>query len=103
MVTPISEHQRVKPEGNASPRRIVAFDFDGTLTVKDSYLAFLRWRAGPIGYALGVLRLIPRTFAYLFNRNRGRLKAAATRVFLGGTSQVDLERDAGRFADASAA
>ena len=103
MVTPITEHQRVKAHRDRSPRPIVAFDFDGTLTVKDSYLAFLRWRAGPIGYALGVLKLIPQIFAYLFNRDRGRLKAAATEIFLRGASQDELARDARRFAEASAA
>ena len=103
MVTPITEHQRVKPQRDVSPRPIVAFDFDGTLTVKDSYLAFLRWRAGPIGYALGVVRLIPSLLAYVFDRDRGRLKAAATRVFLAGTTETELARDAQRFADASAA
>jgi len=25
---------------------IVAFDFDGTLTIRDSFTTFLRWRAG---------------------------------------------------------
>ncbi|MEO6377896.1 MAG: HAD-IB family hydrolase [Caulobacteraceae bacterium] len=103
MVMPITEHQRVKAALDAAPRPIVAFDFDGTLTIKDSYLAFLRWRAGSIGYALGVVRLIPRLLAYLFDSDRGRLKAAATRVFLSGTLQADLERDAQRFADMSAA
>ena len=27
-------------------RPIVAFDFDGTLTSRDSFVAFLQWRAG---------------------------------------------------------
>ena len=29
---------------------IVAFDFDGTLTVRDSFTGFLRWRAGGRGW-----------------------------------------------------
>jgi phosphatidylglycerophosphatase C len=26
---------------------LVAFDFDGTLTVRDSFTAFLKWRVSP--------------------------------------------------------
>ncbi len=45
-------------------RPIVAFDFDGTLTWRDSFLAFLAWRAGPVRYALGMARLAPATLAF---------------------------------------
>lgn len=77
---------------------VVAFDFDGTLTVRDSFMAFLRWRAGPWRYALGMARLAPAALAYLFHRNRGRLKAAAVREFLKGAPREKLEEDARRFA-----
>ena len=36
-------------------RVIVAFDFDGTLTIRDSFTEFLRWRAGPGAWALGLV------------------------------------------------
>src|SRR5258705_2713768 len=80
---------------------IVAFDFDGTLTVRDSFTAFLRWRAGRARYILGLLRLAPAAAAYLFHRDRGRLKAAATREFLRGVSRDRLEADARTFAEQS--
>jgi phosphatidylglycerophosphatase C len=76
----------------------VAFDFDGTLTSRDSFTAFLRWRAGPARYAAGVAKLAPAAAAYAFHRDRGRLKAAAVREFLGGLSKAELEADAQRFA-----
>ena len=60
---------------------IVAFDFDGTLTIRDSFTEFLRWRAGPGG------------------RDRGRIKAASVREFLRGVDRAALEADAERFAD----
>jgi phosphatidylglycerophosphatase C len=63
---------------------IVAFDFDGTLTVRDSFMAFLIWEAGPLRATLGLARLVPEALAYLAHRDRGRIKAAALRVFLGG-------------------
>jgi phosphatidylglycerophosphatase C len=78
---------------------LVAFDFDGTLTVRDSFTAFLKWRAGSLRYALGCVKLAPAAFAYLFHRNRGRLKAAAVREFLKGASQKDLEAQAKAFAE----
>lgn len=82
---------------------LVAFDFDGTLTVKDSYTTFLKWRAGPARYAAGMVKLLPAALAYLVHRNRGRIKAAATREFLGGVPLETLEADARRFAETHAA
>jgi len=78
---------------------VVAFDFDGTLTTHDSYTAFLKWRAGPIRYALGLVKLAPAALAYLGHRNRGRIKAAATREFLAGVTRERLETDARAFAE----
>ena len=78
---------------------IVAFDFDGTLTVRDSFTAFLKWRTPWGRWALGGLRLVPAALAYLIHRDRGRIKAAATREFLGGVPRERLEADARRFAE----
>jgi phosphatidylglycerophosphatase C len=78
-------------------RPIVAFDFDGTLTVRDSFTQFLRWRAGRRGWALGLVRMAPATAAYARNRDRGAIKAASVAVFLKGTSRTDLEADAAEF------
>lgn len=86
-------------QGELFHRPIVAFDFDGTLTVKDSYTAFLAWRAGPFAYVAGLVRLIPAALSYLSQPDRGRLKAAATRVFLAGASRNEIEADAKRFAE----
>lgn len=82
----------------AADRPIVAFDFDGTLTVRDSFTAFLEWRAGPLGYALGMARLAPAALRYLIDRDRGRIKAAAARVFLRGLPRPRLEALAEEFA-----
>ncbi len=79
---------------------IVAFDFDGTLTVEDSYTAFLRGRAGVAGYAAGGARLLPDLMAYPLRRDRGALKAAATRVFLRGVLLSDLAQEAEQVAAA---
>jgi len=87
------------PEAASPPQPVVAFDFDGTLTIRDSYSAFLKWRAGPRRYARGMVRLIPAALAYLIHRDRGRIKAAATREFLRGVPRQTLEADARTFAE----
>ena len=58
------------PQGADPPRRIVAFDFDGTLTIRDSFTAFLR------------------------------LKAASVEVFLRGVARAELEAQARTFCTA---
>jgi len=89
----------------AAPRRragefrpLVAFDFDGTLTWKDSFLAFLAWRAGPARHALGMVRLGPAALTYARNRDRTALKAAVVREYLAGARRADLEAQAQTFA-----
>lgn len=86
----------IDPQG---ARPIVAFDFDGTLTVRDSFTAFLKWRTPGARYALGGLRLVPSALAYVFHRDRGRIKAAAVREYLKGVTRETLEAEARAFAE----
>ena len=79
-------------------RPLVAFDFDGTLTCRDSFIAFLIWRAGPARFALGLARLIPAGLGYLRHHHRGIAKAAMVGEFLRGAPRVTLEAEATRFA-----
>lgn len=78
---------------------IVAFDFDGTLTIRDSFTEFLRWRAGKRGWALGLAKMTPAVADYARKRDRGRIKAASVKVFLKGTDRHELEADAAAFCD----
>jgi phosphatidylglycerophosphatase C len=89
------------PPGQNTP--VVAFDFDGTLTVRDSFTAFLKWRVSPARYALGLVRLAPAAIAYLFHRDRGRIKADAVGEFLRGLPRARLEEEAQAFAQACSA
>ncbi len=92
------------PDGFRQPRKpdapVVAFDFDGTLTVRDSFTAFLRQRAGAAGWMLGLARIAPALATYVKDRDRGRIKAATAREFLGGLPRETLEQEAAAFADA---
>ena len=91
------------PQGPPADRRpIAAFDFDGTLTVTDSFTAFLRWRTTRLWWLSGLARLAPAILIYVVARDRGRLKAASVRVFLRGVSRQALVREVERFAAARA-
>ena len=81
---------------------VVAFDFDGTLTVQDSFIAFLKWRTTPGRYAEGLVRLAPAAISYLAQRDRGRIKAAAVREYLAGIPRQALEAEARTFAQSQA-
>ena len=95
---PIPDDSAAPHPGPGAP--VVAFDFDGTLTVKDSFTTFLRWRVGAARWAVGNARLAPAALAYVFDRDRGRIKAAAVREFLEGLPRAELEAQAQAFADA---
>jgi len=98
MGTPRADRQPNPTREPGGGRPIVAFDFDGTLTTRDSFTAFLAWKAEPLGYFIGLVRLLPHILAFALNRDRGRLKAAATACFLGGEPVTDLEAEADAFA-----
>lgn len=102
MGTPEADRQPNPPRETGGGRPIVAFDFDGTLTTHDSFTAFLAWKAEPFRYFAGLARLLPQIAAYAFNRDRGRLKAAAAAVFLGGEPIAELEAEAEAFASEKA-
>ena len=88
--------------GQGGFRPLVAFDFDGTLTCRDSFVDFLLWRAGPARFAFGMARLAPSFAAYARDRDRGVLKAAVVGEFLAGTGRETLDADARRHAEARA-
>ncbi len=86
-------------QSTANGPAIVAFDFDGTLTIRDSFTESLRWRAGPGAWALGLVKLAPALAAYAKDRDRGRIKAASVKEFLLGVSRQTLETEAAAFAE----
>ena len=98
---PVPDHSEADRRG-VDVAAVAAFDFDGTLTVKDSFMAFLRWRVGALRWVAGLIRLVPASLAYLVHRDRGRIKAAAVREFLQGLPRAALEAQAEAFAEAAA-
>lgn len=102
MVMPDPDRQMQNSTGLSRAGPIVAFDFDGTLTVSDSFQGFLRWRAGAVEYYAGLIRLVPDLIRYLFNRSRRKLKAAMVRIYLAGLPRETLEREAAEYAAVAA-
>ncbi len=90
--------QAMQAQQQTRYRPLVAFDFDGTLTSRDSFTAFLRWRFGARAYAAGLLALAPDAARYVLDRDRGRLKAAAVKRFLAEMPRQELEAWAQTFA-----
>lgn len=97
-----TSHDAHAPTHTEASPPLVAFDFDGTLTVRDSFTAFLKWRVGGGRWTMGMIRLAPAALSYLFHRDRGRIKAAAVREFLKGLPQDRLEAQARTFAETHA-
>ena len=85
--------------GKVTDRPIVAFDFDGTLTVRDSFNAFLAWRVSAPRFAAGLARLAPALAGYALNRDRGRLKSAAIKEFLAGRTPDEIGAEASEFCE----
>jgi phosphatidylglycerophosphatase C len=83
-------------------RSVVAFDFDGTLIVRDSFTAFMAGRTRLPRDSLAVLGLIPELLIYPVLRDRGRLKAAVVRQLLASLSPGQLADAAEAFAQSQA-
>jgi phosphatidylglycerophosphatase C len=87
---------------SSTDKAIAAFDFDGTLTVQDSFRAYLRWKVGALAYLMGYLRLVPALLRFLIDRDRGALKGAMVSIYLAGMTRGELEASAEAFAEATA-
>lgn len=81
------------------PREIVVFDFDGTITTKDTFALFLRYYAGTIKWAINLLILTPIFAAYILRIiDRNAVKTRVIRRFFKNVSVVDLDARAEAFA-----
>ncbi len=74
-----------------TPRKIVAFDFDGTLTYTDSFTRFLQVICGNWQIASALTFTPNMLLNYARSRDRGALKSQLIYKLLGPISQGDLE------------
>lgn len=78
---------------------IFVFDFDGTITTRDTFALFLRYYAGTPRWILNILRLLPTFITYKLGRiDRHAVKKAVVRRFFTGEAAVDVETRAQQFA-----
>jgi HAD superfamily hydrolase (TIGR01490 family) len=71
-------------------RPVAAFDVDGTLTWADSYLLFLRFVAGRLGFVVKMVQLVPTFLAYRLGAlPRSAVKEKTLSVFLAGMAAED--------------
>ena len=73
---------------------IAAFDFDHTLTRRDSVVPFLRGVAGTRRLFAGLALRAPQVLSAASRRDRDTLRAVASEVALRGVARVDLECEA---------
>lgn len=83
------------------PLPVHAFDFDGTLTCKDSFTAFLAWQCGHARLAFAFVRHPYMLADYLRTRDRGALKSHLLFHLMGPVSRGDLQARFTAFAEAT--
>lgn len=83
-----------------APETLAVFDFDGTLTTKDSMLAFCRDVVGPVKYVTGFIFLLPSLIAFKLGRLTNiEAKELFLQRFLRGKSRSELELKARKFSE----
>ena len=81
------------------PVMMVAFDFDGTITTKDTFALFLRYWAGTPRWIFNILKLLPIFIAYkLTFIDRDAVKKHVVRTFFKGADENALNKRATKFA-----
>lgn len=86
--------------GQQTKRRLTLFDFDGTLTNRDTLLLFIRFACGRRAFVLGMLRYAPLlVLMKLRLYHNGKTKEKVFRHFFHGWLLDDFNRTCQRFAD----
>ena len=72
--------------------RVAAFDFDGTLTARDTILPFLRGVSGATRFAAGLPRTLPVLCAHVLGRlDPTDTKEALFLIYLRGRRSADVQ------------
>lgn len=89
---PLKTKKTVAKAADVPPvRKIVAFDFDGTLTHRDSFVAFLTYAKGTLRIGTSFLTQPMLLADYLRTQDRGALKSRFLYKLLGAIPQEELE------------
>jgi HAD superfamily hydrolase (TIGR01490 family) len=80
-------------------RGLALFDFDGTITTKDSLVEFIRYAVGTTNYYLGLARLSPMLMAYTLKLIPNNIaKERVIEYFFGGYSSEKFRELANSYA-----
>lgn len=78
---------------------LVVFDFDGTITTKDTFALFLRYYAGFGKWLKNIVILAPTFISYKLGLiDRHKVKAAVINRFFKGETAASVEQQAAEFA-----
>ncbi len=81
------------------PVNMIAFDFDGTITTKDTFALFLRYWAGTPRWLFNLLKLLPIFMAYTLKIiDRNKVKEHVVRTFFKNANENVLTARAKEFA-----
>lgn len=90
--------QEMIEAGPASAQVLSVFDFDGTLTRRDSFVPFLLFAFGKRKFVARVIRMLPACIRYLGKgMSRDELKAVLVATFLTGVEEAWVKRKAAEF------
>ncbi len=79
---------------------IYVFDFDGTITTRDTFALFLKYYAGTARWLMNIMRLMPTFIAYKMGRvDRHTVKKAVIKQFFAGKLAEDIQSKAAQFAE----
>jgi len=80
-------------------RDVYIFDFDGTITTKDTFALFLKYYAGYAAWSLNILRLLPIFIGYVLKLvSRDAVKAHVIARFFKNQPEDKVEQRAADFA-----
>ena len=96
-----SSTAKTSPQNSEKPsaRDVYIFDFDGTITTKDTFALFLKYYAGYFRWSLNILRLLPVFIGYVLKIvSRDSVKAHVIQRFFKNESEDHIEQRAADFA-----
>jgi phosphatidylglycerophosphatase C len=85
---------------NPPSHPIAAFDFDGTLTHKDSVVTFLKWKVGTVAFYAKLLQRPQYLLGMIAARSRGESKLAMINWVLGETVETAFQQSVRDFFEA---
>lgn len=81
-------------------KNLALYDFDGTITTKDSFIEFLKYCCGKINFYIGLLKLSPFIILFYVGKLKNSiLKEKFLTYFLKGMTRVEFEQKCTLFAE----